>query len=112
MMRQGGAMEWSKQHKCHFALNKFSLMGFTRRRTKDSGEAGKSKPQKRPHIKLNDIDIKPKDTHKFLGVMIDQELRFKAHAAYTLRKGMKWIEHKRLAKGMKGIAAKYMKRFL
>jgi Reverse transcriptase (RNA-dependent DNA polymerase) len=50
MTRQEGAIEWSNLHKCRFALNKFSLMGFTRRREKDSTRPGRTKPQERPRI--------------------------------------------------------------
>ncbi|KAG2737855.1 hypothetical protein P692DRAFT_201666277, partial [Suillus brevipes Sb2] len=45
-------------------------------------------------------------SHKFLGVIIDDELRFKEHAAYALAKGTKYImtcqRMIRTTKGMKG----------
>jgi len=30
-------------------------------------------------------------TYKFLGVMLDQELRWKEHCQYTMRKGVKQV---------------------
>ena len=47
--------------------------------------------------------------HKFLGVLIDQELRFKEHANYALAKGSKYlVQYRQLAKSTKGITAKHM----
>jgi hypothetical protein len=82
MTRNRGTNEWAMHHNCQFVLKKFGLMGFARR-SKDDRRPGKSKPVERPSIKIQDFSIEPKETHKFLGVMIDQELRFKTHAAYA-----------------------------
>ena len=30
-----GALEWAKRHECQFMLNKFGLMGFTRKQEPD-----------------------------------------------------------------------------
>jgi len=50
--------------------------------------------------------------HKFLRVLIDQELKWHAHVNYALAKGTKWItQYRQLAKPSKGISAKYMQRF-
>ena len=35
MIRRGGTLSWAKTHECHFAVEKFGLIGFTRRREKD-----------------------------------------------------------------------------
>ena len=52
------------------------------------------------------------EVHKFLGVLIDQELCWKEHVNYALCKGTKWVmQYSRLAKPTKGISAKYMRRF-
>ena len=49
---------------------------------------------------------------KFLGVILDQELKWHAHVNYALTKGMKWItQYCQLAKNTKGVSAKYMRRF-
>ena len=38
---------------------------------------------------LRDTQIKPLKSHKFLGIVIDQELNFKEHMVTALAKGMK-----------------------
>ena len=85
------------------------LMGFTRRRETAHGGNKKTRLITRPTIDLPGQTILPSTSHKFLGVLLDQELRFKEQAAYALDKGTKWTEqYRRLAKGTKGISAKHM----
>ena len=109
MTRENGALDWSLTHKCRFALNKFGLMGFTRKRETAHSGNKKTRPIMRPTINLPGQTILPSTSHKFLGVLLDQELRFKEQAAYALDKGTKWTEqYRRLAKGTNGISAKHM----
>ena len=46
------------------------------------------------------------ESHKYLGVIIDRELRFKEQTAYAIEKGTKWANQARrltkMAKGIKG----------
>jgi len=50
--------------------------------------------------------------HKFLGVMLDQELCWKEHCQYVLQKGMKWVmQYQRLTKTSEGVSAKFMRWF-
>ena len=46
---------------------------------------------KRPSIMLQGTHIKSSKPHKFLGIIINQELNFKEHAAATLAKGIKCV---------------------
>ena len=51
-------------------------------------------------------------THKFLGVILDQELQWKEHIQYALQKGTKWVtQYWMLTKLMKGVSAKHMRWF-
>ena len=112
MTRDGGALEWSQKSKCRYALNKFGLMGFTRRREADHSGTKKTKPAMRPNINLPGQTIRLSASHKFLGVILDQELWFKEQGAYALDKGTKWTKQYRwLAKGINGISAKHMTTF-
>ena len=43
--------------------------------------------------------------HKFLGVMLDQEMQWKEHCQYALQKGMKWVtQYHRLTKVSEGVS--------
>lgn len=106
------ASEWSKTHNCQFAMDKFAMIGFSRRREKDPENPKKSKPRKQPSINLKGIEVKPTTYHKFLGILIDEELRFNAQTDYALKKGTTWVsQFRRLAKPTKGIAMKFMRRY-
>ena len=112
MNRQNGLLTWSRLHGCEFALNKFALIGFTRRRSPDKTRKGKTRPIQCPSIEIDGHIIEPSTTHKFLGVHIDQELRFREQTVEALHKGTKWIEqYKRLAKSVRGVSAKHMLKF-
>ncbi|KAG2749478.1 hypothetical protein P692DRAFT_20670332, partial [Suillus brevipes Sb2] len=55
--------------------------------------------------------INPSHAHKFLGVIFDDELRFKNHADFALAKGTKYaLACKRMIRPTKGIHGKLMKR--
>jgi hypothetical protein len=66
----------------------------------------------RRHIKQPPMRIKFDDdhevttvtTHKFLGVLLDDELRFQKHTAYAIVKGEQWVsEVKKLSKVIRGM---------
>jgi hypothetical protein len=91
MTRPGRAYSWAAKHNCQFAVEKFRLMGLTRRREKNPTKSNKTRPAVRPPIKIGQHIVKPTTTHKFLGLIMDQELRFKEHANYALKKGEAYI---------------------
>ena len=129
MERRRGAFEWADSHNCSFAVDKFALIGFTRakkkvaarRRPRTKAEARQTGNKEKKHeyqslehpsIALRGTQIKPSKSHKFLGMVIDQELNFKEHAAMALAKGMKWVsQFRHLARPSKGVSAKFMCQF-
>jgi len=61
---------------------------------------------------LQGVKVPAIATHKFLGVMIYQELWWTDHINLALQKGMKWVtQYFRLAKPSRGISAKFMRQF-
>ncbi|KAG1879044.1 hypothetical protein F4604DRAFT_1507954, partial [Suillus subluteus] len=64
-----------------------------------------------PAITINEHTIQPSSSHKFLGVIIDQELRFKEQAASALAKGTKYmLACSRMIRMTKGIKGRWMRR--
>ncbi|KAG2069708.1 hypothetical protein BDR04DRAFT_1020902, partial [Suillus decipiens] len=59
----GGGFDWSKAHNSCFETNKFTLMDFSMNRCKP-----------RPDMHIQGAVIQPVYTHRFLGVILDQEL--------------------------------------
>ena len=112
MNKPTGANKWATTHNCTFATDKFALIGFSRKRERDPNNPRKTIPRTRPAIHINGAEIKPTAYHKFLGIMLDEELRFKVHADYALKKGATWLsQYRRLAKPTRGVALKYMRRY-
>jgi len=99
LKQQGGGYEWSANHNSRFETNKFALMDFSLNRAKP-----------RPDMNLQGVTIKSAPSHKFLGVIIDNELRWTAQAAYATAKGAKYtILLRRLSATLWGVPAKLIR---
>ncbi|KAI0742790.1 hypothetical protein C8Q80DRAFT_1057294, partial [Daedaleopsis nitida] len=70
-------------HFVDFELTKTASVGFTRRHKPDPGRPGHT----RPTLVIAGQQIKPSKSHKYIGVIHDQELRFHDYAQYTYGKG-------------------------
>jgi hypothetical protein len=73
MNREGGAFEWLRTHNSHFETSRFTLINVTKR-----------KDVPRPPIQIGNNVIQLVPTHKFLGVIFDQELYWKPQIEYTI----------------------------
>ncbi len=69
-------------------------------------------PDLGPDLHLsNGMVISPTDHHRFLGLLIDQQLRFKQHVALAYAKGNKWVAHiRRLATARNGLTLAVVRR--
>jgi len=93
-----GRLDWSATHHCEFTVSKFGIMGLTRRREPNPG-MWHTRPVQQWPIFLQGIQVPVVMAHKFLGVILDQELRWKEHVNYALQKGTKWVtQYHRLAR--------------
>ncbi|OSX55960.1 hypothetical protein POSPLADRAFT_1106853, partial [Postia placenta MAD-698-R-SB12] len=62
----------------------------------------------RPTSVIAGQPITPSASHKYIGVILDQELRFKEHAAYALGKGQFWAAQlRRLSKPTQGMPLRF-----
>ena len=95
----GGALSWLAQHNSRFEASKSVLMDFTQ-----------SKMVTRSQLTLCGTVLMPQPSHKFLRVMMDQELCWQHQASYTVVKASKWIlAFCRLARPASGLQAKLMR---
>ena len=74
----GGALDWLTQHNSMFEASKSVLIDFSCSRTIT-----------RPPMLLRGIVLTPQPAYKFLGVMLDQELRWNQQASYAVAKASK-----------------------
>ncbi|QRV80136.1 Reverse transcriptase from transposon X-element protein [Ceratobasidium sp. AG-Ba] len=80
MEREGGALEWAKTHTSEFALEKTALVGFTRSK------------EKRPEpLQIGGVLVRPVTSHRFLGVVFDEGLRWGEQRAGVLKTGATWV---------------------
>jgi ribonuclease HI len=71
------AEEWRKKHGVQFETSKYILVHYSRNRQRET---------KAP-VTINGVTIKPSNEAKYLGVIFDQELRFKSHLQHVIKKG-------------------------
>ncbi|KAG2054172.1 hypothetical protein BDR06DRAFT_884733, partial [Suillus hirtellus] len=111
MEKEGGTIEWSRTHHAEFKLNKTALICLSKQRIPSADNPRKTIPSPCPSIIIQGHTIPPSKSHKFLGVIFDQDLNFKEHAAYATAKGTKYtLTCNRMIKPTKGIHRRLMKR--
>ena len=100
MTQPGGALDWSRSSNSLFNVPKLALVHFDPRlKADDPG----------PELALPAGVVKPSTCAKFLGVLVDNKLKFKQHVDYALAKGTKWIQQfGRLARPKNGLKAKHV----
>jgi len=81
MGRKGGVAEWSTIHNSPLEYSKLALIDFAHR----------CSSKERPLLCLPQIEIPPSESTKYLGVIFDQHLDWKAQHTHAIGKGIKWI---------------------
>ena len=95
----GGAIEWSSAHNSRFETTKSTVMDFTCLRSKSC-----------PSMVFQGVPLAPQMTHKFLGVLLDQELQWSHQASSAIAKASKWIlAFRRLARPSTGVCPRLMR---
>ena len=109
MTRERGGLEWSRDHNSKFEVSKSVVMHLTRR-TQENPEEDKGRiPLDRPPLMILGEVIKEVKTFKYLGVVVDSNLRWNAQAQRGIN-ATKWIlQFRRLTKPSTGVNAKLMR---
>jgi Reverse transcriptase (RNA-dependent DNA polymerase) len=98
MTRENGIYDWSKTHNSPLEHSKLALIDFAHRNNK----------KERPNLTLPDTTLTPTVSTKYLGIMIDQHLDWKAQHANAIEKGSKWASQiRRITRPSWGITPKY-----
>ena len=101
MTREGGVMDWSKSHNSPLEYSKLALINF----------AHSAKTKDHPSLLLPSREVKPSISTKYLGVILDQHLNWKAQHVNAIKKGATWVAQiRRVAKPSWGITPKYARR--
>jgi len=88
--RDGGPAAWGQTHFSTYEFHKFMAIWATRKRKQITELGGRNRCIKQPLTKIkinNEHEVTTTSTHKFLGVLLDNELQFQKHAALAIAKG-------------------------
>ncbi|RPD54989.1 hypothetical protein L227DRAFT_510637, partial [Lentinus tigrinus ALCF2SS1-6] len=83
MMRPGGGEDWSATHHSPYSVDKFNLVNFSRKLSIKKGRLG-------PALQLRGHRVQPSPYHRFLGILVDCELRHHPQVADAFAKGTAW----------------------
>jgi hypothetical protein len=98
MTREGGVTDWSKTHNSLLEYSKLALIDFMHRNSS----------KERTQLQLLQQQLEPSISTKYLGVILDQNLNWKAQQAHAVKKGMKWVTQiRRIVRPSWGITPKY-----
>lgn len=100
----GGALDWAKSHNAKFELDKNALMIFSNKHIRDLTRPGKTISAPRPSITIGGHTNDLVSSTKFLGIIHDQDLKFKEHTEYVAARGKFLImQTRQISKTVKGI---------
>ena len=100
MEKQRGVVIWSTSHSSPLEYSKLALINFVSRHKKPDN----------PSLALTYRTIEPTDSTKYLGVIVDRHLNWKAQRSYMVEKGAKWAAQiRRLARPSWGLTPKHAK---
>ncbi|KAF5370505.1 hypothetical protein D9615_010347 [Tricholomella constricta] len=110
MERDRGVLRWAEEHNCEFGIDKFQLLDLTRKLIPHTFMTRRRVPTPRQALILGDHRIESKASAKFLGVIVDNTLRWKEQCAAALAKGHDWmIQFGRLARVTQGVSAPHVR---
>src|SRR6266850_4038723 len=98
MTKENGVAKWSKEHNSPLEYSKLALIDF----------AHHSNPRKPNPLQLLLREVKPSNSARYLGVIFDHNLNWKAQHVHTVKKGAKWAAQiRRITRSSWGITPKY-----
>ncbi|KAF7783210.1 hypothetical protein Agabi119p4_2586 [Agaricus bisporus var. burnettii] len=110
MEREGGGFEWSTAHNSKFALDKLAITHFSPTENKGGLTERARARNERPQLELRGQSVEEAQMYKYLGVCIDNKLKWNEQLEKTVAKATKWaLLFKRLARPAVGISQKLMR---
>ena len=108
MTRTNGIFDWATLHNCEFRTEKFQLLDFMKKLVPHPFNSRRKVATPHKALRLGNHHIPSTDTTKFLGMILDNKLLWKAQSMVALAKAQDWLlRFSRIAKTTKGVHAKY-----
>jgi len=103
MHEDGGGLTWSEEHNSRFEVSKLAIMHAVRPRQVNELES-------RPRLEINGELVTEVNSYKYLGVHIDNQLRWDVQLQKATEKATAWVlNFRRLMRPSTGIRAKLMR---
>ena len=110
MIKEGGGLQWSRDHNSRFEVNKSVILHLSRKTIPDPNSDHGRIPLPKPALLLEEQLIQEVSSFKYLGIQIDSQLRWKEQAQRATANATKWIlQFRRLTKISTGVKAKLMR---
>jgi hypothetical protein len=110
MEKEGGGLEWSREHNSPFEISNSVVLHASRRTQPNPEDKRKRVPLDRPPLMVNGTQIKEVENVKYLEVLIDAQLRWNAQSQKAISNTMKWLlQLRRLTSPNTGVKAKLMR---
>ncbi|PPQ73739.1 hypothetical protein CVT24_006959, partial [Panaeolus cyanescens] len=109
MTRPAGGCDWSASHNSRFEMSKVAVMHFSRKTESTQGQNLKLR-ELAPPLVINGTTIAVVEEYKYLGVLVDPEVRWRQQAARAAERAAEWILlFKRLTNAQRGMSSKLMR---
>lgn len=110
MVRQDRCLDWSKVHNSHFEITKSAVLHTTRRTVIDLEDNSQRTPLERPPLEINGQVIREVQIIKYLGILINAQLRWKEQTQRAVANATKWLlQYRRLTRPSSGTSTKLMR---
>jgi ribonuclease HI len=110
MTKEDGGLKWSQDHNSPFEISKSVIMHASRRTQASQEDERKRVPLDRPPLTINGTQIKEVENFKYLGVLIDAQLRWNAQSQKAISSATNWLlQFCRLTTPATGVKAKLMR---
>ena len=111
MNREGGGFAWANDHNSRFAIDKLAITHFTQKRIRDPQNPRKFIPMPTPDLVLQGKAVRQEASYKYLGIHVDNQLRWTTQTHEAIAKATKWVLlYRRLTKPSAGLSPKFMRR--
>ena len=110
MEKRGGALDWSKDHNSKFEITKSAILHLTRKTRIDPEDDSKRIPLEKPLLIVNNKTIGEVQFFKYLGILIDAQIRWKEQVNRAVANATKWLlQFRRLTRPSTGTSARLMR---
>ena len=91
MEKQNGGLDWSKSHNSHFEITKLVILHTSRRTIVDPEVNARHVPLPKLPLEINNQIISEVPHYKYLGILIDSQLRWKEQDQKVVANATKWL---------------------